>query len=401
MRDMAKSLKEIKEERAQLSKEYRELYDKIDAEKRSVTADEDAKFDELRATIEKLDKEEARASFLEKEEKRKADLDELQRRSDSAGGTAVDVEERNAFIQYLRDPEGMTHEQRSLLASVRAQNTLTDQAGGALVAKSLGNRVIEALKSFGGMLTAVEKISTTKGGIMTFPTVDDTDSEATIVEESGASTKGGVTFGTVSMNAWTYRSKLIPVSYELLQDSEYDIEGLLARLIANSIWRALNKHITIGDGDKKPQGIISCPKGTSAASGALTYDNLVDLRASLDAAYTPGASWVMNGNTEAVLMKLKDAQGRPLWVPALASEQPNTILGSPVIINPHMPDVKAGQISLVFGDLKGYTLREVKGVGVLRLNERLADELAVGFFGYARYDGKITNKSALRHLQHA
>lgn len=397
---MAKTLKQIVEERAQKAAEYRKIYDTIDKENRAATEAEDKDLTRLMGEIKDLDKQEERASFLEKEERRAADLDDLQRRSDNGGGSPKDKEIRSAFIQYLRDPDKLTSEQRSLLAECRAQTT-ENSKGGYLVSTHLGDRVIETMKSMGGFLQAVTLISTAKGGTLSFPTVDDTSNEAVIVDEMGDDTEGDVAFGTVAMGAYTYRSKAIPVSFELLQDSEFDIIGLLARLIADSIWRALNKHITIGDGTKKPEGVVACAKGADAAAAAITYDNLVKLRSSIDVAYRSGSSWMLNSNTEALLMMLKDTTGRPLWVPSLIEGTPDKILGHPVVINPFMPDVAAGTKSVVFGDLKQYMLREVKGVGVLRLNERFANKLAVGFIGYARYDGKCTNKNAIKHLLHA
>ena len=398
---MAKSKKELIEERGEKVKEYRALVDKAETEKRELSAEEDSKLDSLKGEIDSLDKKIQRAEFIEGEEKRKADLDDLQRRSDDLGGSEGEKERRNAFIQYLRDPEGMTTEQRKLMVEMRAQGAGTDNKGGYLVSKELGDKVIGALKSLGGFLNEVEVLTTSTGGALSFPTVDDTTYKATIVAEGVASSEGDITFGVVTLNSFTYRSVLIPVSFELLQDSKFDLVGLLSRLIANSIWRAINEHVTTGDGSGKPTGVIGCTKGADAAAAAITYDNLVDLEASVDPAYRNNAKFMMNGKTLAIIKKLKDSTGRPLWEPNVQSGSPSLLLGYPVILNPDMPDVGASKKSIVFGDMKGYTLRQAAGVGIMRLNERLADKLSVGFFGYARFDGKITNASALRHLLHA
>ena len=75
---MAKSKKELIEERGEKVKEYRALVDKVETEKRELSAEEDSKLDSLKSEIDNLDKKIQRAEFIEGEGKRKADLDDLQ-----------------------------------------------------------------------------------------------------------------------------------------------------------------------------------------------------------------------------------------------------------------------------------------------------------------------------------
>jgi hypothetical protein len=53
--------------------------------------------------------------------------------------------------------------------------------------------------------------------------------------------------------------------------------------------------------------------------------------------------------------------------------------------NPSSPLVTRN--SVIFGDLKRYIVRRVKGLSVLRLEERFSDFGQVAFLGFARYDG--------------
>jgi HK97 family phage major capsid protein len=46
--------------------------------------------------------------------------------------------------------------------------------------------------------------------------------------------------------------------------------------------------------------------------------------------------------------------------------------------------------SVLFGDMSKYKLRKVKnGVTLMRLVERYADYLQVGFIGWGRFDGNV------------
>jgi HK97 family phage major capsid protein len=56
--------------------------------------------------------------------------------------------------------------------------------------------------------------------------------------------------------------------------------------------------------------------------------------------------------------------------------------------------------SILFGNIKqAYVIRIVKGLAVLRLVERYADFLQVGFLGFERADGTLQDANAVRVLQ--
>ena len=92
---------------------------------------------------------------------------------------------------------------------------------------------------------------------------------------------------------------------------------------------------------------------------------------------------------EAVVKKLKDTTGRPLWIPGLSEKSPDTILGYPYAVNQDVAVMAANAKSILFGEFKKYKIRRIKGVELLRLNERFAEKLQVGFFGYCRFDGRL------------
>jgi HK97 family phage major capsid protein len=94
---------------------------------------------------------------------------------------------------------------------------------------------------------------------------------------------------------------------------------------------------------------------------------------------------------------LKDTQGRPLWEPSLQVGVPSTLLGYSVKINNFMATMAANAKSIAFGDFNaGYVVREVNGGGLLRLEERYAELLQVGFIGFGRYDGLVQDSSAIK-----
>ena len=138
---------------------------------------------------------------------------------------------------------------------------------------------------------------------------------------------------------------------------------------------------------------ITCPNGETTS---IVYDDLVNLEHTVDPAYRelPTSKFMFADSTLKILKKLKDSQNRPLWQPALtasfgAGAQP-TILDHGYVINSDMATMAANANSILFGDMSAYKVRKIAGdVTVLRLVERFAEYLQVGFIGFLRRDGNL------------
>ena len=65
----------------------------------------------------------------------------------------------------------------------------------------------------------------------------------------------------------------------------------------------------------------------------------------------------------------------------------------PVVINQAMAVPAASAKPVLFGDFSRYKVRRVKGVRLLRLVERYADSLQVGFIAFQRLDGRSVDAS--------
>jgi len=64
--------------------------------------------------------------------------------------------------------------------------------------------------------------------------------------------------------------------------------------------------------------------------------------------------------------------------------------------------IATGNKTVLFGDFSGYAVRVAGGINVLRMDERYADELNVGFIAYKRVDGDLISAGApLKVLQQA
>lgn len=405
--------KDLREKRARLVNEAKEILEVAGKETRELTTEESAKFDAIHADVEKIA---ADVQRIERQESLEREM------AESAGARSVEkaarpvsedeAESRKqkhelAFRKWLAGGEReLTAEERSIMAEYRAQSVGTTTAGGFLVPEGFSNALEESMLAFGGMREVATVIKTASGQVLPWPTVNDTANKGAILAENAAITEQDFTFAEVQLDAYKYTSKLVKVSIELLQDSAFDLASYLARALGERIARITNEHFTTGTGTAQPNGIVTASSvGKTGAAGQVTtiiYEDLVDLQHSVDPAYRRNAKWMMSDTMLKTIKKLKDSDGRPLWSSGISVKEPDTILGQPYVINQDIAVPAASAKSLIYGALDKYIVRDVLGVTVRRLDERYADNLQVGFFAVTRTDGELLDAGTdpVKHYAH-
>jgi HK97 family phage major capsid protein len=340
------------------------------------------------------------------------------------GGGQDDRSERErqysaAFNRFIRNPSGtagLSDEDRRVVQGgfvsgdqfKMAAGVGTGAAGGFMVPPEFRNILVETLLASGPMLQLAERLETDSGANIPWATNDDTANEGAILAENVQISEQDVTLGQASLDAYMYTSKLVRVSYQLMQDRP-DFDTWLARKLGERLGRIYNRHATTGTGTAQPDGIVTSAtpgvtgSGSFATTGGISYTNLVDLVESVDDAYLQsltGPRFMMHQTVRRALRRLLDTQNRPIWEPSLQAGTPDSVIGYPTSINNHMPTLAASSKSLLFGDISAaYVVRIVRQNELARLNERYADFLQVGFFSFGRFDGTMQNASAVRVFQ--
>jgi HK97 family phage major capsid protein len=283
----------------------------------------------------------------------------------------------------------------------------TTTAGGYTIPPLFRDAIIQQMKYFGPMLQEAELLETASGANIPWPTNDDTGNVGAILAENTVITEQDVTLGTNSLDAYMYTSKLVRVSYQLMQDNP-KFEAWLAKRLGERIGRILNQHFTTGTGTAQPDGIVTnatvgaTTSSTFALTGGLNYAALVNLVESLDPAYGGLSDLKFMGHQTArkAARLMLDAQNRPLWEPSLQAGLASNLMGYPFILNNDMATEAIGSKSLGFGSIReAYVARIVQDLKLIRLDERYADFLQVGFFAFERADGTLQNASAWKVLQ--
>lgn len=407
---------QLREQRANIFEQQKAILDRADAETRPMSAEETATYDRLDADFERLDADIERAETMESREKA------LMRANPPAevtgptgGGDDKDKAFDRAFTNFLRHGiSDLAPEDKTVMIANRAGDVLnaagvgTGAAGGYTVAPEFRDKLVETQKWYGPMLQEAEVIYTDTGANLQWPTNDDTGNVGAILAENTQVTEQDVIFGTAALDAYMYTSKQVRVSYQLLQDNAFDINTWLPKKLGQRLGRILNQHFTTGTGTNQPDGIVTSATvgvtgtGSFATTGGISFDNIIDLLESMDPAYGEGDGLKFMGHQSVrkALRKLKDGQGRYLWEPSVQAGVPNQVQGYAFVLNNDMPALAAGSKSLLFGNIRdAYVIRIVRGIQTLRLQERYADFLQVGFLAFERADGTMQDAGAVRVFQ--
>lgn len=330
------------------------------------------------------------------------------------GNADAKAEYRQAFERFVRSGiNNVDPEQRALLeANFRAQGTETGAGGGYTVPEGFWAKVTETMKLFGGAETGAETINTTTGNDLPWPTNDDTGNTGEQLGENTQASEQDVAFGQKTLGEYTYSSKIVRVALQLLNDSGIDIEGFLARRLGERIGRIENTRFTVGTGANQPQGYVTgaTTGKTTAGATAIIYDELIDLIHSVDAAYRAGGRcrFKFHDLILAYVRKIRDDSGgagvgRPIWEPSVQAGVPDLLLGYPYTVNNDMDStVATTKKTMAFGDFEaGFVVRHVSGGQMMRLTERYADYLQVGFLAFDRADSLVQDSSAFKLLVQA
>lgn len=303
------------------------------------------------------------------------------------GINTLSGEDRDYAIQCMTDARSQFKNDTN--------GTATGPAGGYLVPPAFSGQLLVSLKDYFSSLDLFDEISTGTGADLPWPTNDDTGRRARIIGENTQIGQSDIKFGQSSIKAFLYATDAVLVPWTLMQDSFIDLNAFISSALVTAFGRTLADDLTIGTGNGMPTGVLTAAAvGPTSTGNAIAYDDIMELKHSVNRAYRNGSVFMMNDNTVKSLAKLKDNQGRPLWVPSLTADCPDVLAGFPIAVNESMPDIAPGASPMMFGNMKNYKFRMVKQVSVVRLDERYADYLQTAFFGYARFGGGLPSAAS-------
>lgn len=408
------------EERVALHEKSKALLEKAETEKRDLTKDEQQEFDRMHGRIEECRQALERIVQTEEEER---NLERLRQSRGRKTDDRLDADNRDADLSLafrawalgggatskhitpdMRAAcERLDFNWRDSALEARSLNSVTATQGQAAIPDEMMRSLIDVQKWFGSVRSGATVIPTATGAPLPVPKGDDTSNTGEIVADSGpVTTTADPTFNQVVLGSYKFSSKAVLVSVELLRDAAINMATYLGRKLGQRIGRIQNTKFTVGTGTNEPNGIVvaSTLGKTAAATNTFTFDEIIDLKHSVDVAYRAVASFVMHDTIAAFVRKLKDSQGRYLWEVSTIAGQPDRLDGYPVMINNDMASaLTTGQKLMLFGDVSAYHIRDAGEVEAIRADELFVLNHQVAFLAFQRSDGNLPDTTAVKHLK--
>jgi HK97 family phage major capsid protein len=319
------------------------------------------------------------------------------------------LQHKAAFDAYVR--KGDATELRDLEA--KALSVGSDPDGGYLVPEELEARVNRGVRNV-SPIRAIAGIRRVSGSVYKKPFAITGAGAGWIAEtaarpETAAPTLAELAFPTMELYA------MPAATSALLDDSAVDIDEWIAEEVRDSFASQEGTAFVTGNGTARPKGFLDYTKvanaswswgnigfittGTAGAFPASNAgDKLIDLVYTVKSGYRNNGTFVFNRATQAVIRKMKDADGSYLWQPADKAGEASTLMGFPVAESEDMPNIATDSYSVAFGDFRrGYLIVDRAGIRVLR--DPYSSKPYVLFYTTKRVGGGVQDFDALKLLR--
>ena len=321
-----------------------------------------------------------------------------------AGGDAERKQEVPAgFIDWLKVGKNSNWQQPQRRALSDATGGPYPGGGGGFTPVEFSNVYWSALKAVDDLFDPALVTILSSPGAGPYPAVqvDDTENAAAVVSQNAQSTPSDIPVSSLQFGTSpTWRSGLLKLSREIVQDSGIDLTAFLTAAFATRFQRGFSPGLvtqllaaaTVG---RVSSGATSSGQSMAGSGGSATTfgtDDLSALISGLDPAYLVNASWLMNEATLAKVLALRTATTGALIFDDDADEDGVfTIFGRPVRICPSMPSLGASAKPVILGDLKRLAIRKVRdnGFWVSRAEETFAEYLVVAYESFTRADSGV------------
>ena len=387
-------IKNMQEERAKAYESAKDVLDRAASESRSLDATERESVDRAFAHMDEL---KARIDDMRSLSEREAEIAQATAAHEEARTVTEPVAEAKSDDDLIRSLY------RGEVRTVNfEQRDVTKGSTGAPVATSFLDQVLYLAREVGPMLRVSTVLNTTSGETLQIPSLS-AYSTGTITTEGNTIGESDPTMNSfVELGAFKY-SFLTQISTELLEDSAVSITDILSTNVGNALGYAVNTALTTGDGSSKPKGVVAAAgsgvAGTTSG-GLFTYDDLVELIYSTDAAARALPGFAVMASTSAIvdMRTLQDGAGNYVFSPTLDQATADRVIGYPLVENSAMAAVGTSAKSVVAGHMPSYYVRQVGGIRLDRSDDYAFADGLVTFRATFRVDGDLPQTSHIKYF---
>lgn len=282
----------------------------------------------------------------------------------------------------------------------RAYETYTSvNTGGAVIPVETANMIFDKMVKVAPMLNEITLLRV--AGNIKFA-IEGTRNTAALHTENAAITPAADTLTYVTLAGYEY-AKVIRISKTVATMAIDAFETWLVNMLAEDIARAIEDDIINGNGSTEPKGIEEANTWAdttnailvnSASSEVLDFSAIMDLISILPNGYMSNAKFLCNSKMfYGSLVKVRDADGMPIYVRDMEAGVGFRLMGFPVILSDKVVDntIYFGDFTKVVGNLSQDISVESSTQSGFLYN-------AIDFRGTAIFDCDIAIPDAFRKL---
>jgi HK97 family phage major capsid protein len=278
-----------------------------------------------------------------------------------------------------------------------------DSAGGYLSSPEITSDLLKTIVEFSDLRSLANVRQTSKTEVWVRKRIG--TFAARHIGELGTKTETpGLKFGLEKIPNHELYADVI-VSNQDLEDSDFNLEQILAEEFGEQFGVAEGQDFISGDAVQKAEGFLSnaavlAGKIAGDTSGDLSVTDILNLYYGIKEGYANNATWLMRRATVQKVVLFKDSANHYIWMPSLVVSMPSTILGRPIKECPDMPAVAANAYAVAFGDFRrGYTISDRKQISIIRDPYSQKMSGAVEFTAMKRVGGQVVQAEAIKVLQ--
>ena len=277
-------------------------------------------------------------------EKQLAETKKINHNRDNPGAIG---EEITKFDKYLRS---------NGLDAAELQKAVDTTSAGKLIPQLLVNEIIKDVKAASPFFAKAKMYTGSR------PEVDIPVRKAwtnvvnATAEGTETATKGSFGVDLLTIKAGKLQSE-IEITDEMREDTDFDLVAEIREVNTEDFAEYISDKIIRGvvGSTNQIEGFLSNTTVTTgalstAASGVIAYDDLINLEMSLKASDRVGAAYFVSRGGLTKMKTMKDGMQRPVWQPSLVPGAPSTFNGYPVFECPDMDSVAANNFPILFAN---------------------------------------------------
>ena len=362
-------MKELIERRNDLVDKMSNIVNTAKAENRAVTKDEAKQFNDCEAEIKNID------NTIEMEKK----MDNFENRKVVSPALTSAEKDEKIFANMIRQIKN-------------ADTPMTKSDGAVTIPQTIADRIISIVYAICPIFERSEHYQVK--GTLIIPAEDGTNTNLvmTYADEFTDADSGKVVIKQIKLEEYLGRV-LCKVSKSLVNNSKFDIVSYVINRMAMAITRFI-EHELLNGTDDKIQGLRGVTQVVETENvGQITGDDLIDLQESVLDEFQNPCIFIMSRKNRTAIRKLKDEVGRYLLNRDFEAKWGYELLGKPVYTTDQIDDN-----TIYYGDFTGLATKISEDMSIQVLEERYAEQHALGILAFMGFDAKVQNPQKISKL---